>query len=253
MSIRSLVWRPALDQRHLGVVIRWGFSLDVDTGYRKVKLAMRIILISLLNRISRWIGALALASLGAAAAAQDVAPDVLVKSVASEVLEIARSDKEILAGNQKRVMDLAEEKVLPHFNFVRMTALAMGPSWRRATPEQQKLVVEQFRTLLVHTYSAGLSAYRNQTIDYKPLRSKPTDTEVIVRSEIRQSGAQAIPIDYNMEKTERGWKVFDVAIGGVSLVTTYRDTFSQEVRASGIDGLIKTLIDKNKQNAGPRK
>lgn len=204
-------------------------------------------------RIAMCIGALSLAAIGPAAFAQDVAPDVLVKSVATEVLEIVRSDKEILAGNQKRIMDLAEEKVLPHFNFARMTALAMGPSWRRATPDQQKRVVEQFRTLLVHTYSSGLAAYRNQTIDYKPLRSKPADTEVIVRSEIRQSGAQAIPIDYNMEKTDSGWKVFDVAIGGVSLVTTYRETFSQEVRANGIDGLINTLVDKNKQNAGTRK
>ncbi len=204
-------------------------------------------------RIAMCIGALSLAAIGPAVFAQEVAPDVLVKSVATEVLEIVRSDKEILAGNQKRIMDLAEEKVLPHFNFARMTALAMGPSWRRATPDQQKRVVEQFRTLLVHTYSSGLAAYRNQTIDYKPLRSKPADTEVIVRSEIRQSGAQAIPIDYNMEKTDGGWKVFDVAIGGVSLVTTYRETFSQEVRANGIDGLIKTLVDKNKQNAGTRK
>jgi phospholipid transport system substrate-binding protein len=204
-------------------------------------------------RIAMCIGALSLVAIGPAAVAQEVAPDVLVKSVATEVLEIVRSDKEILAGNQKRIMDLAEEKVLPHFNFVRMTALAMGPSWRRATPDQQKRVVEQFRTLLVHTYSSGLAAYRNQTIDYKPLRSKPADTEVIVRSEIRQSGAQAIPIDYNMEKTDSGWKVFDVAIGGVSLVTTYRETFSQEVRANGIDGLINTLVDKNKQNAGTRK
>ncbi len=205
-------------------------------------------------RICRWIGATALLMLpGTVLHAQDVAPEVLVKSVASEVLDIIKSDKEIQAGNQKRVVDLAEEKVLPHFNFARMSALAMGPSWRRATPEQQKQVVDQFRTLLVHTYSSGLAAYKNQVIDYKPMRSKPADTEVIVRSEIKQSGAQSIPIDYNMEKTEKGWKVFDLAIGGVSLVTTYRETFSQEVRANGIDGLIKTLVEKNKQNADARK
>ena len=165
-------------------------------------------------RICRWIGATALLMLpGTVLHAQDVAPEVLVKSVASEVLDIIKSDKEIQAGNQKRVVDLAEEKVLPHFNFARMSALAMGPSWRRATPEQQKQVVDQFRTLLVHTYSSGLAAYKNQVIDYKPMRSKPADTEVIVRSEIKQSGAQSIPIDYNMEKTEKGWKVFDLAIG----------------------------------------
>ncbi len=210
-----------------------------------------------MNTVSCMLRALAASALllpvGIGPRAQDVAPDALVKSVASEVLEIIKADKEIQAGNQKRVVELAEEKVLPHFNFARMSALAMGPSWRKATPEQQKQVVDQFRTLLVHTYSSGLAAYKNQTIDYKPMRGKPTDTEVIVRSEIKQSGAQAIPIDYNMEKTEKGWKVFDVAIGGVSLVTTYRDTFAQEVRANGIDGLIKTLVEKNKQNADTRK
>ncbi len=181
------------------------------------------------------------------AAAQDVAPDALVKSVAGDVISIIKSDKDIQAGNQRRMVELAEVKILPHFNFVRMTALAMGPNWRKASPEQQKLLIEQFRTLLVHTYSSGLGAYRNQTIDYKPLRAKPSDTEVLVRSEIKQSGAQPISIDYNMEKTDSAWKVFDVAIGGVSLVTTYRETFNQEVRANGVDGLIKTLADKNKQ------
>lgn len=181
------------------------------------------------------------------AAAQDVAPDALVKSVASDVISIIKSDKDIQAGNQRRMVELAEVKILPHFNFVRMTALAMGPNWRKASPEQQKLLIEQFRTLLVHTYSSGLGAYRNQTIDYKPLRAKPNDTEVLVRSEIKQSGAQPISIDYNMEKADSAWKVFDVAIGGVSLVTTYRETFNQEVRANGVDGLIKTLADKNKQ------
>ena len=210
-----------------------------------------------MNTVSCMLRGLTAAALlltaGTGPRAQDVAPDALVKSVASEVLEIIKADKEIQAGNQKRVVELAEEKVLPHFNFARMSALAMGPSWRRATPEQQKQVVDQFRTLLVHTYSSGLAAYKNQTIDYKPMRGKPTDSEVIVRSEIKQSGAQAIPIDYNMEKTDKGWKVFDVAIGGVSLVTTYRDTFAQEVRANGIDGLIKTLVEKNKQNADARK
>jgi len=204
--------------------------------------------------LARWFGAIAVAgALAMPLAGQEQAPDVLVKSVAGEVLDIVRSDKDIQAGNQKKVMELAEQKVLPHFNFARMTALAMGPNWRKASPEQQGQLVDQFRTLLVHTYSSGLSAYRNQTIEYKPLRAKPDDKEVTVRSEIRQSGAQPIPIDYAMEKTDRGWKVYDVAIGGVSLVTTYRDTFVQEVRANGVDGLIKTLVDKNRQNGEGRK
>jgi phospholipid transport system substrate-binding protein len=191
--------------------------------------------------------AVALLSVGSNVRGQDAGPDALVKSVANEVLAIVKADKEIQAGNQRRVVELAEAKVLPHFNFTRMTALAVGANWRKATPEQQKLLSEQFRLLLIHTYSSGLSSYRNQVIDYKPLRAKPGDTEVVVRSEIKQSGAQPISIDYNMEKTDAGWKVFDLAIGGVSLVTTYRDTFNSEVRANGVDGLIKTLTEKNKQ------
>jgi len=181
------------------------------------------------------------------ALADEMAPDVLVKTVAQEVLDIVRSDKDIQSGQSKKTFDLVETKVLPHFNFRRMTALAVGPGWRRATPEQQQELIEQFKTLLVRTYSTGLSSYRNQVIEYKPLRAKPTDTEVIVRSEVRQSGQQPVTIDYSMEKTPESWKAYDVAIGGVSLVTTYRDSFMAEIRANGIDGLIKSLTEKNHQ------
>jgi len=181
------------------------------------------------------------------ALADEMAPDVLVKTVAQEVLDIVRSDKDIQSGQSKKTFDLVETKVLPHFNFRRMTALAVGPGWRRATPEQQQELIEQFKTLLVRTYSTGLSSYRNQVIEYKPLRAKPTDTEVIVRSEVRQSGQQPVTIDYSMEKTPDSWKAYDVAIGGVSLVTTYRDSFTAEIRANGIDGLIKSLTEKNHQ------
>lgn len=181
--------------------------------------------------------------------AQDVAPDVLVKNVTGEVLEIIRGDKAIQQGDGKRITEVIESKVLPHFNFTRMTSLAMGSGWRRANPDQQKQLVEQFRTLLVRTYSNGLASYRDQTIDYKPLRMQPADAEVTVRSEVKQSGAQPVTIDYAMEKSTGSWKVYDVSIGGVSLVTTYRETFTQEVRANGVDGLIKSLSDKNKQLA----
>jgi phospholipid transport system substrate-binding protein len=181
------------------------------------------------------------------ALAQD-APDALVKSVTTEVIAIVKQDKEIQSGNTKKTIALVEEKVLPHFNFARMTALAMGPNWRKATPEQQKQLVDQFRTLLVRTYSTALTQYRNQQIDFKPVRMQPGDTDVTVRSEVRQSGAEAIGIDYYMEKNgTNSWKVYDVSVGGVSLVTTYRDTFANEVRNSGVDGLIKTLADKNRQ------
>jgi phospholipid transport system substrate-binding protein len=182
------------------------------------------------------------------ATAQDAqAPDVLVKNVTQDVIAIVKQDKDIQSGNTKKTIVLVEQKVLPHFNFTRMTALAMGINWRKATPDQQQLLIDQFRTLLVRTYSTALTSYRNQTIDFKPLRAQGADTEVMVRSEVRQSGAEAVTIDYSMEKTPTGWKVYDVVVGGVSLVTTYRDTFANEIRNAGVDGLIKTLSDKNRQ------
>ena len=174
------------------------------------------------------------------ALAQEVAPDALVKGISNEVLDIIRKDKEIQSGNTRKIVELVEVKVLPHFNFDRMTAYAVGVNWRRATPEQQKLLVEQFKTLLVRTYSTALASY-------KPLRAQAADAEVKVRSEIKQPGTQAVTIDYSMEKTPAGWKVFDVEVGGVSLVANYRETFTSEIRSAGIDGLIKTLSSKNKQ------
>jgi phospholipid transport system substrate-binding protein len=190
---------------------------------------------------------LAAALIAPAALAQDTAPDTLVKGVTQEVLGVIKQDKDIQSGNQRKTIALVEEKVLPHFNFARMTALAMGPNWRKATPEQQKALIEQFRTLLVRTYSSALSSYRNQVIDFKPLRAQAADADVIVRSEVKQPGGEPVSIDYSMEKTSAGWKVYDVVVGGVSLVTTYRDTFTNEVRNNGVDGLIKALADKNRQ------
>jgi phospholipid transport system substrate-binding protein len=192
---------------------------------------------------------LAAALIAPAALAQDTAPDTLVKGVTQEVLGVIKQDKDIQAGNQRKTIALVEEKVLPYFNFARMTALAMGPNWRKATPEQQQALVEQFRTLLVRTYASALAAYRNQVIDFKPLRTQSADTDVVVRSDVKQPGGEPVTIDYSMEKTPGGWKAYDVTIGGVSLVTTYRDTFTNEVRNNGVDGLIKALADKNRQLA----
>lgn len=190
----------------------------------------------------------ALAALAVPAASkQDLTPDALVKTVTQDVIAVIKQDKEIQAGDRKKTIALVEEKVLPHFNFTRMTALAMGPNWRKATPEQQQALVNEFRTLLVRTYSTALSAYRNQVIEVKPLRAKPDDADVMVRSEVKQSGTEPVTLDYSMEKTPNGWKVYDVAVGGVSLVTTYRDAFANEVRNVGVDGLIKALADKNRQ------
>jgi phospholipid transport system substrate-binding protein len=183
------------------------------------------------------------------AVAQDVPPDALVRSVTDDVIAVVKQDKDIQSGSTRKTIALVEEKVLPHFDFTRMTALAMGINWRKATAEQQKVLVEQFKTLLVRTYSTALSAYRNQVIEVKPLRAQPVDTEVSVRSEVKQSGAETVSIDYSMEKTPAGWKVYDVAVGGVSLVTTYRETFAAEVRSGGIEGLIKSLSAKNQQFA----
>ena len=182
-------------------------------------------------------------------AAQDAAPDQLVKNVSTEVIDIIRADKAIQGGDMKRISEVIEAKIVPHFNFGRMTALAVGPNWRRATPEQQKALSDQFRTLLVRTYSTGLSSYRDEKIIYKPMRIQPADTEVTVRSEIRRAGGEPVTIDYSMERGTGPWKVYDVVIGGVSLVTTYRDSFREEVRATGIDGLIKSLVAKNQQMA----
>jgi phospholipid transport system substrate-binding protein len=181
------------------------------------------------------------------ATAQELAPDELVRAVTQDVISVVKRDKAIQAGDRKKTIALVEEKVLPHFDFTRMTALALGVNWRKATPEQQKAVVDEFRTLLVRTYSSALSAYRDQVIEVLPPRAKQGDTEVVVRSVVKQPGGEPVTIDYSMEKTPTGWKVYDVAVGGVSLVTTYRDAFANEVRNGGIDGLIKSLAEKNRQ------
>ena len=184
-----------------------------------------------------------------APAAEMPAPDALAKSVTEDVLVVLRSDKDIQAGDVRKVVDLVEKRVLPHFNFVRMTRLAVGVNWRQASPEQQKSLVNEFRTLLVHTYAATFVAYRNQTIDIRPLRMDAKDTEVVVKSQINQPGGKPLTVDYRMEKTDAGWKVYDVVVADLSLVQNYRGSFETEVRKGGIDGLIKALVDKNKQLA----
>jgi len=180
------------------------------------------------------------------AQAQETAPDVLVKNVTEEVLDVIRKDKDIKAGSTKRAIELVEQKVLPHFNFTRMTALAVGKDWRQASPAQQKDLTEAFKELLVRTYSNALIAYKNETVDYKPFKMKPGETDVTIRTQINQHGGkQPIMLDYSLEKGAQGWKVYDVVVAGVSLVTNYRSSFATEVRNGGIDGLIKTLKAKN--------
>ncbi len=181
-----------------------------------------------------------------APASAQQAPDELVRNVTNEVLEIVRADKALRAGDKHRVMELVDAKVLPHFDFRRMTMLAVGRDWRDASAEQQNVLTEAFRTLLVRTYSNALTQYRDQTIAFKPAHFAAADKRVQVRTEVRQSGAQPIGIDYMLEKSDADWKVFDVIVAGVSLVTNYRSSFAQEIRTGGVDGLIKSLEAKNR-------
>jgi len=185
----------------------------------------------------------------AQAQAPDTAPDALVKSVANEVLQIIRSDKELQAGNNKKAIELIEAKVLPHFNFMHMTQLAVGRDWRSASPAQQKQLADEFHTLLVRTYAKALTEYKSQTIEFKPFKMNAADLDVKVRSQVNQSGAKPIPLDYYLEKLPTGWKVYDIEVDGISLVVNYRESFATEVRNGGIDGLIKTLQGKNRTGA----
>ena len=193
----------------------------------------------------RWLLLSGLLFSGSICAQEALPPDVLVKNVTTEVVEIIAKDKEIRSGDRAKLIAVIDAKVLPHFNFVSMSALAMGQSWNKATPDQKKRVTDEFKTLLVRTYASALAAYSEQKFDFRPLRAKPTDTDVTVNVRVIQPGAQPVTIDYSMEKTANGWKVYDVMVGGVSLVANYRTEFANTVRASGIDGLIKDLQTKN--------
>lgn len=191
-----------------------------------------------------------LAGLGSAQVlAADTPPDVLARTTTNEVLAILKQDKELQTGNLSKVYQLVEAKILPNFDFNRMTQLVIGKHWPRATAQQKQALVTEFRNLLVRTYSSSLTAFTNQSVDFKPLTMKPDDEDVIVRSEIRQPGGQPIPIDYRMYKTAFGWKIYDVTIDSVSLVTNYRSSFSSTIRQNGIDGLIKTLAEQSNRNS----
>ncbi|HVS27346.1 MAG TPA: ABC transporter substrate-binding protein [Burkholderiales bacterium] len=180
-----------------------------------------------------------------AARAADAAPDTLVRDTYNEVLEILKKDKDIQAGDRQKLLGLVEAKILPHFDFARITRLAVGKNWRAATPEQRQALVKEFRTLLVRTYSTALGTYKDQTFEVRPADVKGNDAAVKVQ--INQPGGQPIMLDYSMEKTQQGWKVYDVMVSGISLVTSYRSSFNEEINRTGIDGLIKTLVEKNRK------
>jgi phospholipid transport system substrate-binding protein len=174
-----------------------------------------------------------------------VAPDVLIKNTVDEVIGIIKQDKDIQAGDPKKINALVDAKVLPHFDFTRMTQLAVGKYWRTATPGQKQALATEFRNMLVRTYTKVFTVYRDQTVEMKPFRMEAGDTEVTVKTVIIKPGSQPIPVDYEMKIAADGWKVFDISIEGVSMVMSYRGTFASEIQDGGIDGLIKTLSDKN--------
>ena len=174
------------------------------------------------------------------------APDALVKRTAEDVLAIVKTDKDIQAGNQEKIYALAEEKILPNFNFDRVSRLVLGKNWTKATPEQKTAFQAEFRTLLIRTYASALSKYKNQVIEYKPFRMEDGATTASVKTQILQPGGQPIGVNYTLEKQADAWKVYDIVIEGVSLVTNYRGQFAQEVRTNGLDSLNKKLADKNK-------
>ena len=179
--------------------------------------------------------------------AQEVEPSVLLQSATVEVIAAMKQDRDLHGGQPKQVAGLIETRVLPLFDFSRMTQIAVARNWRLATPEQQAALTTEFKTLLVRTYSTALSSYSDQVIEFRSMHTAPADSEVTVKSVVKQSGTAPIAMDYDMEKTAAGWKVYDIKVAGVSLVTTYRDSFSEKVRDGGVDGLIKALEDKNRQ------
>ncbi len=195
-----------------------------------------------MSRILAFVGAAALAL---SVWAQELAPDQLVQKITEEVLAAIKSDKQLAAGDKQKALKLAEEKVLPHIDFEEATRLAAGRAWAQATPEQRNRLVEEFRRMLVRTYSNAISAYEGQTMQVLPVRLKPGDTEVTVHNRYIRAGGKPLPVDYQMHKTSQGWKIYDITVEGVSLVLTYRSEFDAIVKQEGIDGLIKRLEEKN--------
>ena len=199
-------------------------------------------------------GVLGFALLGGApfAFAQEEAPDALIKRISGEVLESIKADKGVQAGETNRVIALVDAKIIPNLNFTRMTASAVGRNWRQATPEQQKRLQEEFKILLIRTYSGALAQVKDQSVNVKPMRASAGDTEVVVRTEVLGRG-DPVQLDYRMEKAASGWKIYDLNVLGVWLVETYRTQFAQEISARGVDGLIASLSQRNKTNSGDKK
>nr|WP_217346636.1 ABC transporter substrate-binding protein [Noviherbaspirillum sp. L7-7A]MBV0881104.1 ABC transporter substrate-binding protein [Noviherbaspirillum sp. L7-7A] len=189
---------------------------------------------------------LGMLSFTGAAVAQE-APDVFIKRISQEVLETAKSDKDIQSGNQQKILDVVQSKILPNVDFQRMTALAAGRYWREATPDQQKRLTEEFRDLLVYTYAGAIAQIRDQQLEFKPMRNDPSDTDVEVRSQVVQQRGEPIQLNYRLAKSGNTWKIYDLNVLGAWLVETYKGNFASEISKGGIDGLIKTLAERNKK------
>lgn len=202
----------------------------------------------LIRTLTTWLASAAIAFGAASAQAQTKAPDVLIKEVSTDVLDAVKADKSIQAGDVQKIIGLVDQKVMPYVNFQRMTSAAVGRYWRQATPDQQKRLQEEFKILLVRTYSGALSQVKDQTVQLKPMRAGPNDSEVVVRTEVRGKG-DPIQLDYRLEKAADGWKIYDVNVLGIWLVENYRNSFAQEIGANGIDGLITKLAERNKAGA----
>jgi phospholipid transport system substrate-binding protein len=211
------------------------------TGMTMKQMIRRLVLISL---AMSWVLAA-----GHARAQAIKAPDVLIREVSIEVIEAVKADKNIQSGEVQKVIALVDAKVMPHVNFQRMTASAVGRYWRQATPEQQKVLQDEFKILLVRTYSGALTQVKDQSVQLKPMRGSADDTEVVVRTEVRGKG-DPIQLDYRLEKSAEGWRIYDVNVLGVWLVENYRNSFAQEISAAGIDGLIAKLAERNKAAKG---
>jgi phospholipid transport system substrate-binding protein len=193
--------------------------------------------------------AFATSVIAAPAPATNEAPDVLVKRISADVIETVKADKDIQAGNRNKIMELVNSKILPYVDAEKMTAQAAGRFWRQATPEQQKRLSEEFRTLLVYTYSGALSQIKNETVEFKPMRNDPADTDVEVRSQVNVTRGEPITLNYRLAKGAQGWKIYDINVLGAWLVETYKGTFAAEINKSGVDGLITKLADRNRQLA----
>jgi phospholipid transport system substrate-binding protein len=201
------------------------------------------------KRMNSWLAAASLVLACAAVQAQEMkTPEALIKEVSTDVLDAVKADKTIQAGDVNKVIALVDAKVMPHVNFKRMTSSAVGRYWRQATPEQQTRLQDEFKTLLVRTYSGALAQVKDQTVQLKPTRSSPEDKEVVIKTEVRGKG-DPLQLDYRLEKSDTGWKIYDVNVLGVWLVENYKNSFAQEIGANGIDGLIAKMAERNKANA----